>query len=1239
MPLAQRFLSTTLLALLFCVLDFVATPLLAAPAGGGGTPLSCSIAPADGSTTTGTPITFTATTAGGKGGKTYSWDFSDGPGSPASSSANPVDVTYASTGTFDVLLAVSDKSGNVNCSTTVTVNGGGGNQPPVAGDDSATTIVDTPVVINVVANDSDPDGTIDVTSVVITGNPSQGGAVSNGDGTVTYTPGPGYVGDDSFTYTVSDNQGVPSNEATVSITVIDIPPPQAFPTQTDFKIMMNYELGMHCTGFEFAYCCVLPVYNSILAQVVKPNQGSPVNGGDFPIVLDGSSEGADGLGREVVLRDHELDAGGNFKKYVLKYWHDAQPRNDGNGKPQTSTLISAVEGNSLMAWNTRFDSAALNPDGTFVTGSYNGADGVVLGNGSFTDPTDNYQNAVWNHLYFYENLEGGNSTGTTADSAKIRLGVAGMIEYLPDCGPALHPMGPTGNGVDGGDCGSGVGNLLTYSGENGTVVFTQMKVLENLPIMLTSPNIWEALGLPLTPFEDSIDFFGDPGLVDEDSVRPYVAMKAQMYHYDGGSNSTPVLDTNGNPVIGFGTAPIDIPNCERCHSNGPGSANSPNTDPDLWALVQQEKAFWDGYYGIDTGAGDSDWYSRLKSAAISMLKGHDLQHGTSFAANYPGTGPGLPQNTRLGHESIICQKCHADNVIAVVKSATHNGGQVIPPVTEAIHNNHKGISEGGPIAFGDSQGRSGGCQGCHPAHRSSGDMSGYPITLDGENYYAAADNRDANGGCFVGRDVHSNPNKDTDGAETPAHLNPVGEWLASNVFHDGNSANGGLWCTNCHSQLGQELWKAENVSSLVHAQPGDPGHVREPFIGATLGDVASGLGISLAQAEMWLDPRDPAVSPTTPSGATRTTDETHAIWAGDPGICQFLVDPTNPAHDGKVATIEVSIPGGTCSTPVEVGPIDCSGVGGPVFTICGSTDVDGDFSVNALDFCTTADCVAAAQATLSTGSYAVAVPFSAATDGRDHWLSAGEPHCADCHAAPYVEQSGNVNAFPPFNYPRKASLMRYSRGHQDISCQGCHESIHGLYPVTPTIDTTSYAQAASLNADGSHGPLKCGTCHDVDRNGIPTWMSGVRYNGNRIRSYDDAVSWMHTFTDEVSPLETGGVCQNCHTDRSGKISETNGKWLRHSFVGRVGRQIQDKAEIAALGHVAGGTFVDVDDLTGLHDSVCVSCHTLQGGPSGDFVSLATCDNATWKSHVIDGRLSEKVWEYVATKVNSSTCGW
>ena len=676
------------------------------------------------------------------------------------------------------------------------------------------------------------------------------------------------------------------------------------------------------------------------------------------------------------------------------------------------------------------------------------------------------------------------------------------------------------------DCGGfSNGNVLTFSGDKGTVVYTQMKVLENLPIMLTSPDIWEALGLPLTPFEDSVDFFGDPGLLNEDSVRPYVAMKAQMYDYDANAPSgagAATLDSAGNPVIGFGTAPIDIPNCERCHSNpangtvidnaaneGGGTlivANSPNGDAAQYALVQQEYDYWNAYYNIDTDAGDSDWYSRLKSAAISMLNGHDIQHGTSFAANYPGADPvgnELAQNTRLGHESVICQRCHADNVIAAVKSAECGpgnelgtescaAGTLIKPITEAIHNNHRGINmpnadgELGIIAFADSLGRDGGCQGCHPAHRSDGDMNGYPITLAGTNKYANSDNRGANGGCFVGRDVHSNPGKDSDGAETPEYLNAVGQYLADNVANDGN----GIWCTNCHNQLGQEIWKAENMEDLVRGVG-----ITNPRGEPTLAAVAAAVGTTLEQAELWLDPKE-----------SDAVDHSYAIWDTDPGLCNYVagyfgVIPVDPAHDGNVATVEVNVTSAeACSTGGGSGLIDCGAEypGAPAFHICGSVDGDGDFSVNAMDFCTTPDCVTAAQATLpaGSGSVAVPVPMSAATDGRDHWLSAGEPHCADCHQAPFVEQSGNINAYPPFNYPRKASLMRYSKGHQNISCQGCHESIHGLYPVTPNIDTTSYAQAAALNHDGSHGPLKCGTCHEVNGAGVPSHIEdGLTYNG------------------------------------------------------------------------------------------------------------------------------------------------
>jgi hypothetical protein len=1040
-----------------------------------------------------------------------------------------------------------------------------------------------------------------------------------------------------------------------------------FADQTDFKIMMNYELGMHCTGFEFAYCCVLPAYNSILAQVIKP-EGT--DGADFPELLSGDPDsGLDGLGRETVVRDRALDANGNFKKYVLKYWHDAQPRNDGRGKPQSSTLISAAEGNSLLAWNTTFDSAAV-VNGAMQYGDYNGSQAVLQGNGDLSEPTDNYQNAVWNHLYFYENLEGDNSSGTSLEADKIRLGVAGQpgpfpaVAYPTDCGPAFHPLGPVttdaaGNTVTN-DCGGfSNGNVLTFSGDKGTVVYTQMKVLENLPIMLTSPDIWEALGLPLTPFEDSVDFFGDPGLLNEDSVRPYVAMKAQMYDYDPNAPSgagAATLDSNGDPVIGFGTAPIDIPNCERCHSNpangtkiansveeGGGTlivANSPNGDAAQYALVQQEYDYWNAYYNIDTGAGDSDWYSRLKSAAISMLNGHDIQHGTSFAANYPGCGPDsvsgapcgdTPQNTRLGHESVICQRCHADNVIAAVKSAECGAGNelgtepcvqgtLIKPITEAIHNNHRGINmpnadgELGIIAFADSLGRDGGCQGCHPAHRSDGDMNGYPITLAGTNRYANSDNRGANGGCFVGRDVHSNPGKDTDGAETPEYLNAVGQYLADNVANDGN----GIWCTNCHNQLGQEIWKAENMEDLVRGVG-----ITNPRAEPTLAAVAAAVGTTLEQAELWLDPKQ-----------SDAVDHSYAIWDTDPGLCNYVagyfgVIPVDPAHDGNVATVEVNVTSAeACSTGGGSGLINCGAEypGAPAFHICGSVDGDGDFSVNALDFCTTPDCVTAAQATLPAGSVAVPVPFSAATDGRDHWLSAGEPHCADCHQAPFVEQSGNINAYPPFNYPRKASLMRYSKGHQNISCQGCHESIHGLYPVTPLIDTTSYAQAAALNHDGSHGPLKCGTCHEVGGDGIPNWVDDLEYKGQRVNgNFDRAVQWMHTYTAEADPRQD--VCMNCHEDEADEVSWHEEEWLEHTDKGRTSRQTMDTVEILQQGFVSGDP-----DFQNPLNTVCQGCH----GNESDEVS---CNDRDWKEHLVEGRVSEKVWAYVSETLTGSTCGW
>ena len=1047
-----------------------------------------------------------------------------------------------------------------------------------------------------------------------------------------------------------------------------------------FNIMMNYELGMHCTGFEFAYCCVLPPYNSILAQVVK-TQRTDKGQGAFAKLLEGDPvEGLDGLGRQTVLRDEDLDNSGNFQKYVLEYWHEAQPREPGpfvipTGPNPEDRLISAVEGNSLLMWNTLADSAAVNPDGSLkLSGqdgnpTWNGVTGAMLGNGDFSDPTDNYWNAVWNHLYIYEGLEGHNPGNSSLEKDKIRLGVAGNVEYPVDCGAGLHPMGPVShpdglptNPATPNDCGGASnGNVLTFSGEEGTVVYTQMKVLENLPITLTSPRIWEALGLPLTPFEDSIDFFADPGAMYEESVRPFVAMKARMRHYDPsapGGMGDPVLQ-NGHPVEGFGTAPIDIPNCERCHSNASGT-NSPHTEnPDVWTKVKQEYDFWLAYYGIDPAA-ESDWYPRLKSAAISILGLHDKKHGTDFLAQYPACGtpaecdalaadlseengrPVFAQSTRIGDTTVLCQRCHADNVIAQVKSSSKDG-KVIKPMSEAIHRTHRGTGEGGPIAFTDSFGRFGGCQGCHPAHRSNGDMAGYPITEDGDNFYAATDNRLGEGGCFVGRDVHSNPFKDIDGAETPEHLNAIGDWLVQNVSrnqsqHDGDRDMRGIWCTNCHNQLSQEIWRNENMVDLVHDVPA-PGATNIRALGS-IDAIASAVGVSSQQAIDWLDPRDPAADPI--DGAVRTAEETMAIWREDPGLCAYLGGSTDPAIDANVATIEVAASAGNCTTGAAADGPDCDGNGSPDFQICGNFDGDGDFSVNILDFCTTPDCVAKAQATL-TSSNAAPVPFSAATDGRDHWLAAGEPHCADCHEAPYVEQSGNINAFAPFNYPRKAGLMRYSRGHRDITCQGCHESIHGLYPVAPSledgpgtggVDTTSYAQAASMNTDGSHGPLKCGACHQVNNAGVHSRMDELRFDGARVSSnLDAAIGWAHTFTDEHSPVDD--MCVNCHGDEADEVRVRDDEWQAHAMKGRASRKMMDQVEMELLGRIAGTNPDGSLNVREARGQLCESCHGDEWGEVG-------CngeDGRNWKEHLSEGRVSPVVWEQVTRLRTGSTCGW
>lgn len=93
-----------------------------------------------------------------------------------------------------------------------------GDFPPVANDDVFTVKENTSTALSVLANDLEPDGVLDISSIEIINLPTSGTAVSQADGTVLYTHSNG-VSADSFSYAVFNADGVESNEATVSIVI------------------------------------------------------------------------------------------------------------------------------------------------------------------------------------------------------------------------------------------------------------------------------------------------------------------------------------------------------------------------------------------------------------------------------------------------------------------------------------------------------------------------------------------------------------------------------------------------------------------------------------------------------------------------------------------------------------------------------------------------------------------------------------------------------------------------------------------------------------------------------------------------------------------------------------------------------------------------------------------------------------------------------------------------------------
>ncbi|WP_456389735.1 Ig-like domain-containing protein [Hydrogenimonas sp.] len=148
------------------------------------------------------------------GGATITWDVE--PADVIDTTTGALDIVYSNT---NVVLKANIKKGKANAvkrfNLFVPRNG---NRPPVANDDNVTTLEDTPVTFDPVANDTDPDG--DALTLAEVADPAHGTVAKNGN-VVVYTPDMNYNGTDTFSYKIRDGWGGESN-GTIHITVTSV---------------------------------------------------------------------------------------------------------------------------------------------------------------------------------------------------------------------------------------------------------------------------------------------------------------------------------------------------------------------------------------------------------------------------------------------------------------------------------------------------------------------------------------------------------------------------------------------------------------------------------------------------------------------------------------------------------------------------------------------------------------------------------------------------------------------------------------------------------------------------------------------------------------------------------------------------------------------------------------------------------------------------------------------------------
>ena len=158
---------------------------------------------------------------------------------------------------------------------TVTINITPVNDPPVAINDITNTVENVSVTVNVLVNDSDPEGT----PLTISGTSTTNGVIVNNGTNLVFTPTTNFNGTAVFSYTISDGTNTANANVTVTVmSLADVRLSKSAPASANAGANFNYTLIVSNAGPGTASS--LSVTDSLPASVtfVSASSGGALNG-------------------------------------------------------------------------------------------------------------------------------------------------------------------------------------------------------------------------------------------------------------------------------------------------------------------------------------------------------------------------------------------------------------------------------------------------------------------------------------------------------------------------------------------------------------------------------------------------------------------------------------------------------------------------------------------------------------------------------------------------------------------------------------------------------------------------------------------------------------------------------------------------------------------------------------------------------------------------------------------------